>query len=605
MKKFLSAFLSALIVLSVMPLTVFAANGMTEGDYSYDVVSGEAHITEYLGGGGDVMIPPALGGCPVTVIGDYAFFDSGLTSITIPDSVASIGDRAFSSCSSMESIEVAEENPCYHSENNCLIETGSKTLIAGCNNSAIPKDGSVTSIGDSAFYASGLTGITIPDSVTSIGAWAFYNCSRLTGITIPDSVTSIGGEAFRGCVSLISIIIPEGITSIGNWVFCGCSALTSITIPEGVTSIGDYAFYSCRALTNITIPGEVTSIGDYAFGHCWNLINVTIPDSVISIGDGAFLACDELTIYTSSDYVKTYADNHNIACQALPVAIEIVQLPEKLVYIEGTEPLSTEGGKLKLHYDGFEKVIDITEGMVSGFDNTKVGVQMLTVAIGGKQTAFKVRILPKTPVAIEIVQLPKKLVYIEGTEPLSTEGGKLKLHYDGFEKVIDITEGMVSGFDNTKVGVQMLTIMYQGLTATFDIEIIRCGTGTEENPYLIFNKSQLNKVRNDLDAHYKLTADIRFSKEDFEEGGEFYNGGKGWEPIGTFAQPFSGEFNGEDHSIIGLYCNTSSRYVGLFGYNKGTVKNVGMHKSNIVVDCSLRDYKDYTYAGGIVGYNVC
>ena len=150
-------------------------------------------------------------GTGVKSIGDYAFYDcSSLTEITIPNSVRSIGDRAFASCSQLNSITVEKENKKYHSSGNCLIETASKTLIAGCKNSIIPSDGSVTSIGDYAFYrCSSLTRTIIPNSVKSIGRCAFSDCSSLTSATIGESVTSIGYGAFSGCSSLKSVIFKN------------------------------------------------------------------------------------------------------------------------------------------------------------------------------------------------------------------------------------------------------------------------------------------------------------------------------------------------------------------------------------------------------------
>jgi len=162
-----------------------------------------------------------------------------------------------------------------------------------------------TSIGNTVFRGfSSLTSVTIPDSVTSIGEYAFQ-ASNITSVTIPDSVTSISNGAFSSCSSLTSVTIGNGVTSIGRSAFSSCSSFTSVTIPSSVTSIGTNAFAGCSGLTSVTIPSSVTSIGTNAFGGCSSLTSVTIPSSVTSIGGGAFYDCDGLTSVTIGDGVTS------------------------------------------------------------------------------------------------------------------------------------------------------------------------------------------------------------------------------------------------------------------------------------------------------------
>ena len=212
----------------------------------------------------------------------------------------------------------------------------------------------VTSIGNYAFSnCSGLPNVTIPEGVTSIGSYAFHNCSSLTYVTIPASVTSIGEAAFNNCSSLTAVyihdltawcniafsnfsanplnwaknlylnnelitdlVIPESVTSIGDFAFRGCS-ITSVTIPEGVTNIGSYAFSTCSSLTDITIPDSVTSIGDYAFSSCTSLMDITIPDSVTCISAYTFYNCSSLTDITIPEGVTSIGDYAFTKCSGL------------------------------------------------------------------------------------------------------------------------------------------------------------------------------------------------------------------------------------------------------------------------------------------------
>ena len=220
---------------------------------------------------------------------------------------------------------------------------------SGLTSVTIPN--SVESIGSSAFSdCSGLTSVTIGNSVTSIGDYAFHGCSGLTSVTIPNSVTSIGESAFHSCSGLTSVTIPNSVTSIGEWAFYDCSGLSSIVvedgnpvydsrnncnaiietvtntlhfgckttiIPNSVTSIGGAAFFGCSGLTSVTIPNSVTSIGLGAFSHCSGLTSVTIGNSVTSIGSDAFFNCFGLTSVTIPNSVTSIGRTAFGSCSGL------------------------------------------------------------------------------------------------------------------------------------------------------------------------------------------------------------------------------------------------------------------------------------------------
>lgn len=258
-------------------------------DFTFDATTGT--IKKYNGNDAVVNIPSEINGTPVTTIGNAAFRDSSVTSVTIPASVTEIGANAFAGCTNLTSVTyggdwsnltIQSGNPAvqdaanaplfdfeFTPDNTAVIVTNYKYNGAAAD-VTIPsryQGKPVTTIGHAAFFNSAVTSVTIPDSVTSISDEAFINCPKLTNISIPNSVTYIGFSAFSSCTSLKSITLPSSLSFISGALFLGCSQLTTIHIPVSVTSIGNNAFADCPSLMTVTYPGSKTQWDDITKGR--------------------------------------------------------------------------------------------------------------------------------------------------------------------------------------------------------------------------------------------------------------------------------------------------------------------------------------------------
>jgi len=252
------------------------------------------------------------------IVNDTFSYCYNLTSVTLPNSLTSIENKAFYGCSRLTVINVNSNNNAFTSENGVLYNKYKTTLFIypeGKTDSSFTIPNGVTKIDSYAFFkCTSLNSVTIPNSVTSIGVGAFENCTYLTSVTIPDSVTIIENGTFKNCSYLI-ITMSKNVTSIGKEAFKNCGTIkniVSVTIPNNVITIEEEAFYGCTNIASVTLPNSLTSIGNKAFYGCKNLTSVTIPDSVISIGNWAFSRCTNLTVINVNSNNNAFTSENGV-----------------------------------------------------------------------------------------------------------------------------------------------------------------------------------------------------------------------------------------------------------------------------------------------------
>lgn len=309
----------------------------------------------------------------VSSIGEYAFqYCSGLTSVSLPSSLTIFDWTAFYQCTDLEKISVAEGNAVFDSRNDCnaVIRTSTNELVFGTKKTIIP--GSVTSIGNFAFYECfDLTTITIPEGVTSIGNYAFNGCAYLTAITIPEGVVTIGNYAFERCSRLTTITIPEGVETIGNYAFNNCNRLMNITLPESVTSIGGAAFRYCPLLEAIAIPTGVTQISGSTFNDCSALKSVILPTNLNTIGYGAFYNCPNLENITIPAEVQSIGSDAFYGCIKLnkiivesetPASIYSSTFNNKSNIVLYVPMGSAADYQAATNWDGFKRYVEYGDG---------------------------------------------------------------------------------------------------------------------------------------------------------------------------------------------------------------------------------------------------
>ncbi len=354
-KRLISLLVAVCMMITMLPLsavTAFAADTATvheandgDGIYKYaykENEDGTATITDFLGpvdstetpGPYIITVPTELNRRKVTGLGESSFsgiyssdhqkdstllsFCNQIQSVTIPESVTSIGKSAFEHCSKLDSLTIK----------GVATSIGAYAFASCTSLTSLSLVGNFQTIGDSAFAYCGMTSLTTDADITSIGEYAFSHCTSLTSLSLTGSVQTIGYQAFACCTSLTSLSLTGDIQKIGDYAFGYCSSLYTATLSKNLTSIGTYAFEYCTSLNSIEIPGKVTEIGDYAFIDA-GLTSVTIDEGVKSTGAYMFYKCGNLTTVTLPESLTTIADGSFAFCSNL----DHVKIPARVTCI--------------------------------------------------------------------------------------------------------------------------------------------------------------------------------------------------------------------------------------------------------------------------------
>lgn len=429
---------------------------VSKSDFSYQQSETTILIKKYNGISGEVDFSEAFPDAAEITIDSYAFYGKAVTKVVLPDSVVSVGEKAFSDCKSLQTVTFAAGT------GNLVLGKG---VFEGCGSlTGLELPDCVSAVPERLCYGcSSLGSVTLPEACTSIGKEAFMNCSSLESIRIPGSCTSIGNSAFTrcsllslavfeepadvrstfvfgtgvfsSCAMLTTVSLPEGCTKIPASAFWCCKSLKSVWIPDSCTSIQDSAFYNCSALSQINsidisdaiLPKACISVGKEAFRKCTSLKNVELPSTCASVGDNAFNECTglyEVTFLNPDTSIGTdafpaarkapnlviscdrgssvamFAENNGISYKTDVQSIMLTKLPVVTEYMYSEDRgLDLNGMEVEAQVisetadTGFVvEKVELSKCTISGFDSTKPGKQTIKVAYAGSQTSFEIKV---------------------------------------------------------------------------------------------------------------------------------------------------------------------------------------------------------------------
>lgn len=311
--------------------------------YRYDFTDKGAVILGYLSDATVCRLPSYIGGKPIVEIGERAFSETNIVSISFPNTVTKLGAYAFYGCDALEKINPIETETesvnivlsgitsigayafsgCTFTEINLpdSLKVLSDGVFADCKNLASVQASSVTNVGKAVFKGcTALTSIAFNDAVTSLGEELFSGCTALVNVTLPSALTTVGKGAFENCTALVTLSLPSKVTTIGDKAFAGCASLKTIAnylTSTKIVSIGSYAFSDCEALTTVGIPSSVRTLGAYAFENCLKLESITLPSNITVVADGVFKGCSYLTRITVSSPLTKIGNASFYGCRRL------------------------------------------------------------------------------------------------------------------------------------------------------------------------------------------------------------------------------------------------------------------------------------------------
>ena len=595
------------------------------------------YVTGYTGTEKDVVIPTHYNGYTIIGINGSAFYkNTNITSVTIANTVEKIGGNAFYGCTSLKNVYIPSS---------VTDMSGSQMFLDCVSLESIVIPNSVTKVGSSMFMdCENLKTVILSDQITAIPGQMFCGCDNLTELVIPQTVTEIGVNAFSGCKALTKITIPKSVTNIKGSAFASCSNLTIYCEVDSQPSTWSSSWNYSRC--PVVYGREVSSIEITKLPSKQKYLKGV---EQLDVSDGKIFVTykngDEEEVSISASMVTGF-NNQTLGEQLLTIQYGGKTATFNVeVYVEilGSGSCGSNA-TWKLENTGLLKILGT--GAIDDYDNAsspwetfKDSITSITISNGITQigkNAFagcnniNVINIPITVTSIAndsiatndnmvvcsyydtpaetyanqndiefnpisilsgiSVTEPSKKVYREGDE-FDPTGITVSVTYeDG--TTVKVDNFGLSEFNST-VGKQRITVSYRTISAVLYVEVTPFkGSGTEEDPFLIENKYHLDQVRNYVHYSFKLTTDIIFTDADFKAGGDYYNNGTGWQPIGAVA--FYGTFDGNGHIIKNLRANISSTSetarFGLFTSNSGTIKNLGVVECNVTVKTSDNVY---------------